>query len=90
MTNEEYRKEFELEQKTIRRAEDLGIMRSAFLTATMDIDLAIKHFNVDLESWLAADDENFAHDFMGIQRHVNRETLLFEDCFLPRFSRQVV
>lgn len=39
-----------------------------------------------LDDWLAADDYNFAHDIVGINRHLNRRTFQLEDCFVPRFA----
>lgn len=38
-----------------------------------------------LDDLLAADASNFAHDVVGIRRHINRETGKLEGCFLPRF-----
>lgn len=53
---------------------------------SMDIYAVLAHQPMDLESWLKANDFNFAHDIFGIQRHLNRDTWKLEDCFLPRFS----
>jgi hypothetical protein len=38
-----------------------------------------------LDDWLAADDFNFVHDLVGIERHLNRRTFLLEH-FLPRHA----
>jgi hypothetical protein len=38
-----------------------------------------------LDDWLAADDFNFIHDLVGIERHLNRQTFKLER-FLPRFA----
>jgi hypothetical protein len=40
-----------------------------------------------LEELEVADDLNFAHDLVGIERHLNRQTFQLEDCFVPRFAR---
>lgn len=61
------------------------------LQAHMDITAC--HANgcpMDLECWLAADEFNFAHDFFGINRHINRETGGLDNCFLPRMRRRLL
>ena len=55
----------------------------------MDVDNAHKQFGMRLEDWLNADDFNFAHDFCGIQKHIDRKTGLVGGCFVPRFSKEV-
>jgi hypothetical protein len=55
------------------------------------MDLVATHANgnpIDFERLLAADDFNFAHDVLGIYRHINRETGKLDDFFVPRFSRR--
>lgn len=42
---------------------------------------------LDLEGLRAADDFNFAHDMLGIDKHINRETGRLMDHFLPRFAK---
>lgn len=39
-----------------------------------------------LDEWLAADDLNFVHDLVGIERHLDRRTFRLHG-FLPRFAR---
>jgi len=68
------------------RAERLGIRKGSRLTATMDVNLAADHFNMKLNEWAEADDFNFAHDFVGIQNHIDRITKTFDNRFLPRFA----
>lgn len=61
-------------------------MGADVLSLTMDITAC--HCNgcpLDLTRFLAADDFNFAHDFAGIHRHIDRTTGKLGDCFLPRF-----
>jgi hypothetical protein len=58
------------------------------LSAHMDIIAC--HANgcpLKLSEMLAADDENFGHDFFGIARHVDRTTGKLVGGFLPRFAR---
>ena len=53
----------------------------------MDIQSADHWFNLRLDEWLAADDENFYHDFFGIINESNRETYPATfDLFVPRYS----
>lgn len=68
------------------RAERLGIRKGSGLTATMDVNLAAEHFNMKLSEWLKADYFNFAHDFVGIQNHIDRITKTFDNRLLPRFA----
>lgn len=53
-------------------------------TLFIDIECAHKEFNLDLDKLLKFDDFNFAHDVIEIQRHINRETKKFKNCFVPR------
>lgn len=58
----------------------------------MDIvmDITATHANgceLDLEKMLAADDFNFAHDIVGIYRHIDRSTGKLGNHFLPRFAK---
>ena len=52
----------------------------------MDITYAHEDTPLRLEELLAADDVNFAHDVGGIARHLDHETLVLGDCFVPRFA----
>ena len=61
------------------------------LTIVMDISAC--HFGgqkLRLDDLLAADDFNFIHDVTGINRNLNRETYVLENCFSPRFSQRQV
>lgn len=53
----------------------------------MDVEAANIVCPMRLEELLEADDENFAHDVFGIERHINRETGQLDNCFLPRFAK---
>lgn len=68
------------------RAEALGIARDKRINHMMDIELAFDIYHVDLEAWLKANDENFAHDFLGIYENVDRNYKCFDLCFCPRFA----
>jgi hypothetical protein len=43
---------------------------------------------LDLQRPLAADQANLMHDIGGIRRHINRDTGMLQDCFVPRFAMQ--
>lgn len=52
------------------------------------MDLTAAHCNgcpLKLAEFLKADPGNFAHDFFGIRRFLDRETGKLTECFLPRF-----
>jgi hypothetical protein len=73
------------------RAMKLTEARAHDFFSKMDVamDLTAVHANgnpLRLEGLRDADDFNFAHDILGIRRHLNRETGRLEDGFRPRFS----
>lgn len=68
------------------RAEEMGIRQGSRMTAMMDVDFADEHFKMKLTDWLNADAFNFAHDFIGIQNHIDRVAKAFDNRFLPRFA----
>ena len=57
-------------------------------TEIIDLMMDIEHVHgidqLDLDQFLNFDDGNFAHDFLGIYKHFNRQTKQLEDCFSPR------
>ena len=59
------------------------------MSRLMDLQSADKEFNLRLDEFLNADEENFAHDVFGIWRESNRETY---PCtfgfFVPRFAEE--
>ena len=82
--------------KICDRAEAMGIVASSAnpknkrLTLIMDIDNAHKAIGLQLDKLLEADDLNFAHDVIGIQKHMNRTTGELADFFVPRYAKQDV
>lgn len=53
------------------------------------MDITAVHFGpckLRLEDLLAADDFNFIHDIIGINRHLDRVTFKLGSCFVPRFA----
>lgn len=72
--------------RIVERAEHVGIGRGTRITRMMDIQNAHKQFNLRLDDMLAADDFDFAHDFIGIQTNMNRLTGRIENLFVPRYA----
>lgn len=72
-------------ERAIEMSKNSGIEYER-IDAIMDIDYAHKEVPLRLEELLASDDVNFAHDVFGIRRHLNRQTLKIENCFLPRYA----
>lgn len=72
--------------KIAERAENMGLFESNRLNFTMDLEYANEKFKLKLEELLNANESDFFHDIHGIQRHINRQTKQFENCFVPRFA----
>ena len=72
--------------RIVDRAERIGIGRGTRITRMMDIQNAHKQFNLRLDDMLAADDFDFAHDFIGIQANMNRLSGRIENLFVPRYA----
>lgn len=89
MNNEQVQK-WELYDKIVGRAESImgrqtkGLNRLSLL---MDIELADQKFKLRLQEWLDSDNDNFAHDWIGIQKNINRQNKTFEKHFIPRFAQ---
>ena len=82
--------DYEVINKIVDRAQNLGFYKDNRLTAHIDISNAVKHFNMRLEPWLEADDFNFVHDIFGIYKAINRDTypadFSNDKYFVPRFA----
>lgn len=70
------------------RAKAMGIMWGDAVGALMDIESADKKFDLRLDEFLEADNFNFAHDFIGIQKNIVKEHFPATDFgyFVPRFA----
>jgi len=88
MDFEEKRRRCMLRLQICERAEKMGIAKGDHVTEMMDMDSADLKFCLRLEDMLNADDENFAHDFCGIQANIDRSVYPSNDfgCFVPRFA----
>jgi len=85
-SKEEYRTINAIARRAVTMAARFGY-EYPIMDASMDLTAAHTVCPLKLEQLLAADDANFSHDVFGIRRHLNRETGVIEDCFLPRFAR---
>ena len=56
------------------------------MVANMDINDVHSKTPLRLAAWLAADEENFAHDIAGIHNNLDRVDGVLENCFVPRFA----
>lgn len=79
--------ECDLVMKIVKRADDKELLLFDRLSLMMDLECCINLFDLRLEDLLNADDFNFAHDIVGIQNNLNRETKQMENYFLPRFAK---
>lgn len=87
VTNEE----MDLIQQIVDRGEEIMDAQGMEPRDRVDMlmDLTACHANgtpLRLAAMLEADDFNFAHDFFGIQSHIDRETAQMTGFFLPRFA----
>lgn len=88
------KQEFLIIGKICDRANEMGIMMPSQVQGNermnlwMDLENAHKDVGLALDKLLEADDLNFAHDVMGIQKHMNRSTGKLEDFFVPRYAQQ--
>lgn len=71
--------------KVCDRAEAMRASQTSRITLFMDIDNANKQFDLKPEL-LEADDQNFAHDIVGIQNGMDRSQGKVTNFFLPRYA----
>lgn len=89
MNKAERREKLEKYNKIVRRAVEEGIEVKSIMTAMMDVESADMKFDIRLDEWLKANQYDFFHDFLGIQRHINREAghpATDFNGFVPRFA----
>ena len=80
-------KDMQIIMNIVKSADENKLLFFDRISLLMDLQLATKEFNLDLDKLLNAPDLDFSHDISGIQRNLNRETKEFENEFLPRYSR---
>lgn len=81
------KQEFETIVKICERAEDLGVSVGERITLIMDLENTHNTIGLALDALLEADDANFAHDIIGIQANINRETKEMDNFFMPRYAK---
>lgn len=72
-----------------RAVEVGGKHGSPFDLVSVMMDVTATHANgcrLRLDDLAEADEFNFLHDIVGIERHLDRDTGQLRDCFLPRFA----
>ena len=70
----------------VSRAEEKQLLHFGRLSLMMDLEVANRTFHLRLQELLEADDFNFAHDIVGIQNNIDRQSKTFRDLFIPRYS----
>lgn len=78
--------DYDLIYRIVERAHKIGVDTRDHVTQLMDVRFAYIQFNMRLDDWLLSDDDDFAHDFCGIQKNMNRKTGNVEGSFLPLFA----
>ena len=70
------------------RASKLTNENYPIVTACMDLAACHETNSLNLEKLMAFDDNNFLHDVLGINRHLDHKTGELKDCFWPRCGGQ--
>ena len=86
-------KDHEALRAVFYRAESLLARHGHAVPDDLYVDLSAVHCNegeLDLDRLMAAPEVDFAHDVMGIHRHVDRSTGKLGDCFMPRCGFRTV
>ena len=90
--NDKEKNEYEL--ITIIAKRTLQIFREMEIDPSLDQqDIAIslhlcnEFCPLDLERFAKGEPFHIVHDILGILRHLNHNTGLLEDCFVPRFAK---
>lgn len=88
------REDFDIQMKVIERAKKAKLFPNAAckdqMTLACDLHYAGQCNNekLDFKNLLSFDDENFAHDIIGISKYINRGPGVYQgamtECFEPR------
>lgn len=70
-----------------KRAEDMNLLMFDRLSLIMDIEATHDDIGLKLSELLNADNENFTHDIVGIQKNLDRTTKTMQNFFLPRYAK---
>ena len=71
-----------------KRADEMNLLISDRMNFVMDLKVADKYFELDLDRLLTVDDSDLIHDVLGIQKNINRESMIIENQFLPRITKK--
>lgn len=71
-----------------KRAEEKGLLMFERMSLIMDIEAVHTEIGLKLTDLLKADDENFAHDIVGIQNNIDRQSKKLQNLFLPRYAKE--
>lgn len=74
--------------KILTRASKEGLFKMSRNDHKLDLMVVHAREGLNLQQLLKADGLTFAHDFLGIYRHLNRDKLELMDCWLPRCLRR--
>lgn len=70
-----------------KRAESMDLAHYDRMSLIMDIEVAHEQFGLRLDELLKAEDLDFAHDIVGIQQNIDRQTKTIGNLFLPRYAK---
>lgn len=70
-----------------KRAEEMNLLMFDRLSLIMDIEATHNEVGLKLSELLNADDENFTHDIIGIQKNIDRTSKKMQNFFLPRYAK---
>jgi len=80
---------FLLNSKIAKRADELGLLDFDRMSLMMDLEIAYEQYNLKLQELLDADNDNFSHDIIGIQNHIDRTNKTINPTFVPRYANEV-
>ena len=70
-----------------KRAEEMDLLMFDRMSLIMDIENVHAEIGLKLNELLKADDLNFAHDIVGIQQNIDRQSKKLQNLFLPRYAK---
>lgn len=77
--------------KILEKANEFGLITKDMdlLSVRMDMDCALRHFDIDIDRWLSFDESDFAYDFYGIIKNIVRDKYPSNNfgLFIPRCAR---
>lgn len=79
---------FEKIKKIAGMAVASGVAYRSLLTTMIDLDKAVKIYDLDLDALMAANIVDFANEIRDIQINIDRSTETFPDYYTPKFARK--